>query len=104
MQTQTEADDRNWVEAKEVFQHGPDPLGVRHEGTPSYYRNSGQDLYDLFIVKYGLLTWLRHVEMECIQYLWRCGEKNVYVSDIAKVKVICERILSEMEKSHPLTP
>ena len=92
MQTQTEVDDRNWAEAKEVFEHGPAPI---------YYRGGAQDLYALFIEKYGLSVWLRHVEMECMQYLWRCAEKSDYVGDITKVKVICERILHEMSKPRP---
>ena len=102
MQTHTERDDQHWAEAKEAFEHGPTPSAERHDGTPSYYRHGGQDLYDLFIEKYGLAVWLRHVEMECIQYLWRSTGKETYMSDIAKVKVICERILAEVQKSHPL--
>ncbi len=102
MQTQTEQDDSNWLEAKAVFEGGPVHGGVPHEGTPAhYYSRGGQDLYDIFIEKYGTTVWLRHVEMECIQYLWRSSDKGTYVNDIMKVKVICERIVKELSKPGP---
>ena len=62
---------------------------------PSYYTTVNGDLYTLFITKYGLDMWCKHVEMEAIQYLWRCRDKGQYLEDIQKAKVILERILAE---------
>lgn len=67
--------------------------------TPLYYKQNDTDLYDLLITHYGLDSWQKHVEMEVIQYLWRCRHKGDYVDDITKAKVILERILSEHEST-----
>lgn len=67
------------------------------ETWPPHYDTSSQDLYALFIQRYGLDIWECHVEMECIQYLWRCRQKGTYEEDIRKVRVICDRILKETE-------
>jgi len=67
---------------------------------PHYYTLAkSRDLYSIFIEINGLETWLRHVEMEAIQYLFRARSKGDYLEDIRKVRVICERIIEEVEKS-----
>lgn len=67
--------------------------------TPHYYEVAeGKDLYAIFKDRYGVEALLQHLEMEAIQYLWRCRTKGQYVSDVAKVQVICARILKEKEE------
>ncbi len=63
---------------------------------PKYYTVAGRDLYALFIEKYGVECWCKHVEMEAVQYLWRAREKGDYKETIQKVLRICQRILTEV--------
>lgn len=65
-----------------------------HSQAPSYYEVlPGHDLYDAFLTHFGIEVTLQHMEMEAMQYLWRCRGKGEYDSDIVKVKVIIDRIM-----------
>ncbi len=68
--------------------------------TPRYYYKEGTDLYDMEIKMFGLNAWLRHVEMEAIQYIARADLKGHYREDIEKAKIILERILTEIGEKH----
>jgi len=71
---------------------------AKYADTPGYYKGveSNEDLYDIFIKRYGLHVWIQHVEMEMIQYIDRARHKGTYTEDIRKVRVICDRILHEL--------
>lgn len=64
---------------------------------PHYYSViDDKDMYDLFLAHYGEEAMLKHLEMECLQYLWRCrskGDSTEYIKDIQKVHNITDRIL-----------
>ena len=77
----------------------PQPLNNKYINTPSYYNSDIGDLYDMFIHQYGLEPWLRHVEMEAVQYLVRAHLKGSYRGDVAKAKVILERVIAELDKA-----
>ena len=75
------------------------PSGMEGKRVPEYYGSGSEDdLYRVFIERYGLESWLRHVEMEVIQYVERARKKGQYTEDIRKAKVILERILEEVHE------
>jgi hypothetical protein len=46
----------------------------------------------VFLEHYGPDATCQHLEMEALQYLWRCRHKGQYTADIHKALVILERI------------
>lgn len=64
--------------------------------SPAYYSSSAGDVYAMLIAQFGLDAWLRHAEMEVIQYMFRATRKQNYLGDVKKAKVIVDRIIAEM--------
>ncbi len=87
---------REFATPKEFLDH---LNSVEHYFAPSYYQVKDKDLYSIFIEKYGLEAWKKHVIMEAIQYLWRVLDRGSFKDDIEKVIIICERILKERSKN-----